>query len=1087
VKPARSAKALALAAVAVVSLVASVGATPSPIAAVPQTVSLSLTEGGGQLVLRDAEEPAEIESPTTIVGTADDSTGAIAGTFSTPVMEFELPVPDLNTTAYVDATFTETAPGVTTGAATLVDGDQTQANISLSTTLKVDLHIEVGSPALVVADCTSSPISLGLTSVAPYDSDVGEVTLVDENFTVPPVPVTGTCPDFIAPRVNASLEGSGHSISLAMAGELPLPTAGTEDTITTLVVDPTPDVRLGETVTLTADVVPAPGELPGVPTGQVEFRAGSTILGAAALNASGQAVLTTDSLPVAQHQIQARYVGDEVYRASFSTPVPLLVAADPTVAVEMADNVLYGGPARSIKVDVANPLLGRDVTNGRVDIVLKRNESTNFLNADAIRLEWLNGDAWERIPLTYDSVARVAKGSIGPAGGAPLPVGASIRHNLRLFMPDPIDAPAPTTCTTVSPPCIGDWELSFALAEVVPGDGAVIDDLATAVHSFVLVEQTRRATTLTLSGGAPRPHTARQNTTIDVAVSVGPTIGGAGPSGLFELFVDGRRTPARSPNMPYEDGYVNQVPMGTGLALLQFPVGDLEPGRHLVTARYLGDALFAPAEITTSFTVLPATGYPFVCRTPNQNGNNWFGVGMTYAADVPAVATAGSTVDLDVSAAGWAMSRPGLLNPFPSLPNNATATVGAEGSLLDGVSFTLGSLGTGSAQTANRTFGTAIASSPNPADVSQVDQKITFGGLAASVAVDGEPGDIVPITLDQVVMTMHLSGGIPLPTVTTCTAVGGPMELGEVEIAGTSVTATPSPAREITDEVDIEAETFPAAAGGTVSFSSDLDGALGDVAVDDGSATLSTDELSPGTHVITASFNATDADVPDTQGTVTVTVQYSPRSGTEAFVVAARTDFTGAADEDDVVSDGEDLDAGLTKAAYLNALAKSDAYLTYVVNQMYLDTLGREGDESGVAFWVEKLQSGYPIAKVAASFYGSAEYYARVGGTDEAWVRDLYQTLLGREAEATGLAYWVGEIPKRGRGGVALAFYQEPESLAFRVTNLYDFLLDRAPSAADITYWSPIVKKRGDLALSVFLAASDEYADRAEERFPIIT
>ena len=78
----------------------------------------------------------------------------------------------------------------------------------------------------------------------------------------------------------------------------------------------------GATVTFTA-VVSGSG---GTPTGTVTFKDGSTVLGSAALNGSGQAALAVSSLSVGSHAITASYGGDGNFPASTSpvltTPAP---------------------------------------------------------------------------------------------------------------------------------------------------------------------------------------------------------------------------------------------------------------------------------------------------------------------------------------------------------------------------------------------------------------------------------------------------------------------------------------------------------------------------------------------------------------------------------------------------------------------------------------------------------------------------------------------------------------------------------------------------------------------------------------------
>src|SRR5207302_2182248 len=72
-------------------------------------------------------------------------------------------------------------------------------------------------------------------------------------------------------------------------------------------------------VTLTATVTSASTPGPGLPSGSVTFRDGSSALGAASVNSSGQAVLTTSALALGSHAITAGYAGSALYAPSSTT------------------------------------------------------------------------------------------------------------------------------------------------------------------------------------------------------------------------------------------------------------------------------------------------------------------------------------------------------------------------------------------------------------------------------------------------------------------------------------------------------------------------------------------------------------------------------------------------------------------------------------------------------------------------------------------------------------------------------------------------------------------------------------------------
>lgn len=1085
--PTRPFRAVLAAIIGLLALGLPLAAAPTPAGAAPQDLDLAMPAGGGLLTLRGQDEPTELEQPTTLVGSVDDLTGALTGTLAMAPLSFSFDITSpIPATVYVDAAFSEVTAGSATGTVTKVAGSDGLGNVVVDAVVKVGLHIEVGRPSIVSGDCTASPIALQLTSTAPFDPATGRVALADADFSVPPVPITTACPEILANGVNDALAGNGHALSLTMDGDLPVPEVGAEATQTTLTVVPEGSSGEGDEVTLTATVAAGPDAAPGTPTGLVEFLDGEASVGFGTLDGTGAAVLTSTSLAVGSHALRAAYRGDSTYAPSESAVVEHVVLARPTLDVAMGSTVLIGGLPRTATLTVASPAA---IEGARLDFGLRRVnpagvQPTNVvLDPSRITAEWRDGGTWTPVPLTSTSNSSVA-GSVAPPDGLSFPAGTETPVQLRITAPGLNLPPATTNCTAAFATCPGLVELTATLVQT-DGEGAVIEELAGDNHRFTLVEGTRRNVSMAILGGLPRPHTVRPGYSLDTIAQVQSTLTQLPPIGAHQVLIDGEPvTNAGPPNVPFAE-WTGQVPVqGPNVNFVTLLPPDIEPGRHVFTVRWLGDLVYAPAEVSVAFTVLdPAAGVPVVCSSGGfASSATTFGAAVTVDADLPAAAVNGAVVELTFDDARLLTARPGALNPWAFIGNGETLPVSGDGRLR-GITFGVGPDGAGSAAALERQGGVAMPPTPNPADPAEVDQALVFHDATVSVAVTGAPGDSVPVTLDQVAID-GWNGGVDIPI--RCEPVGEALTLGEVEVAGVDVTAAPSPAREITDEVTIEAETFPSTAAGTVTFASDVDGDLGTGTVADGLASLDTDELSPGTHVITASFDATDDEVPDTEGTATVVVQYSPRTGTEAFVVAARTDFTGAAGQGDVLADAAALATGQTKSAYLAGLSRSDEYLRHVVDQMYLDTLGRPGEPSGVDFWVGRLRNGWTVDRVAASFYASAEYHSRVGGTDQAWVEDLYQTLLGRTADATGRDYWVGEIQKIGRGNVARRFYQTRESGGFRVKALYDFLLDRAPSASDVSYWTPVVLRRGDLTLAVQLAASPEYAARAVGRFPLV-
>ena len=81
--------------------------------------------------------------------------------------------------------------------------------------------------------------------------------------------------------------------------------------------------------------------------------------------------------------------------------------------------------------------------------------------------------------------------------------------------------------------------------------------------------------------------------------------------------------------------------------------------------------------------------------------------------------------------------------------------------------------------------------------------------------------------------------------------------------------------------------------------------------------------------------------------------------------------------------------------------------------RLYNASFKRLPDPDGLAYWIDNFSSGRnSIRVVASSFLGSAEFAERYGSnvTDEQYVTTLYQNVLGRSPDSSGLSYWLGQL-----------------------------------------------------------------------------
>ena len=110
-----------------------------------------------------------------------------------------------------------------------------------------------------------------------------------------------------------------------------------------------------------------------------------------------------------------------------------------------------------------------------------------------------------------------------------------------------------------------------------------------------------------------------------------------------------------------------------------------------------------------------------------------------------------------------------------------------------------------------------------------------------------------------------------------------------------------------------------------------------------------------------------------------------------------------------------------TAANALKPSASSDA-TTRALDQMYQSTLGRSADAAGLTYWKDQLSSGAMSAgDISRAIAGSAEN-----------VNQLYESILGRTGEQAGIEHWSGLLASGAmtEAEVIKAFYNSPEYLA---------------------------------------------------------
>ena len=82
------------------------------------------------------------------------------------------------------------------------------------------------------------------------------------------------------------------------------------------------------------------------------------------------------------------------------------------------------------------------------------------------------------------------------------------------------------------------------------------------------------------------------------------------------------------------------------------------------------------------------------------------------------------------------------------------------------------------------------------------------------------------------------------------------------------------------------------------------------------------------------------------------------------------------------------------------------------VYRLYQAALGRTPEQEGLGYWIHYLDNGLDLTLMSQHFIQSPEFLQKYGSetTDEAYVSLLYNNILGREPEQSGFDYWVDKL-----------------------------------------------------------------------------
>ncbi len=202
----------------------------------------------------------------------------------------------------------------------------------------------------------------------------------------------------------------------------------------------------------------------------------------------------------------------------------------------------------------------------------------------------------------------------------------------------------------------------------------------------------------------------------------------------------------------------------------------------------------------------------------------------------------------------------------------------------------------------------------------------------------------------------------------------------------------------------------------------------------------------------------------------------------EAFVVSLYRRLLGRDPDAAGLSYWSDrLAAGMSRGQLAHVIWNSTEHRSLQVVEAYTSVLGRSPVAAERSYWISAMQAGLDERGLWRAFLCSQEYSAR-NSTDSAFVQSLYQNLLGRAADSSGLGYWTNQLAQgMSRSQLVDVLMNTTERYAFLVKQLYHRFLNRTAAESEVNYWlQQLRERRADYrGVACGFLASDEFYARS--------
>lgn len=177
------------------------------------------------------------------------------------------------------------------------------------------------------------------------------------------------------------------------------------------------------------------------------------------------------------------------------------------------------------------------------------------------------------------------------------------------------------------------------------------------------------------------------------------------------------------------------------------------------------------------------------------------------------------------------------------------------------------------------------------------------------------------------------------------------------------------------------------------------------------------------------------------------------------------------------------INAGTTILSVADGFLRSQEYCTNLANSLYNQLLDRGSDPSGLNVQRDYLMRGNSLQDTIIGFCQSLEYKSKHPVPNQ-FVESLYNKLLGRPSDPSGLQYWINLINSgTNTADVIRGFLRSREYALQRLNEFYQKFLGRQPDTNGLEFWANKLQNGTSLQeITTGFLTSIEYQNRALAR-----